>query len=181
MDDLKSHEHKEAAHCCHWGKLSKVWKAIICVVFILIILAVGIKIGFKASHFKERSWGHVGQYGMMKYGAIDVQDKVAGCPFAQFGIKPQMMGRFWDKESGKGEKEGRDQLFGIITKIEGNKITISDNGAKEQVILSQSDTVIMSSSGPVSLTSLKTGSSIMSVGTINATTKQLEAKWINTY
>jgi len=179
MDEIKHehHEHKDSSCCQHWGHISKFWKIFISVVSILVILAVGMGIGLRAGHFKEKGWGREkGQFGMMGYYEMNGRGKQRGYPFAQ----PGMMGRVWNQNQPNGAPQlGQDQVSGAITKIEGNQITITDNAGKEQVILSQSDTSIKSSTGPVSLTNLKTGANITAVGTLNATTKQLEAKWIN--
>jgi hypothetical protein len=183
MDEIKHehHEHKDSAcrqSCCHyWGKLSKFWKIFVSVVIVLVIFVAGIGVGVRCGHFREKGWGHEkGQFVMMGYYEMNGRGKQRGYPFAQ----PGMMGRVWNQNPANGIPQlGQDQLSGTITKIEGNRITITDNAGKEQVILSQSDTSIKSSTGPVSLTNLKTGANITAVGTLNATTKQLEAKWIN--
>lgn len=64
----------------------------------------------------------------------------------------KLFGDYEDKEMTK--------LFGTITKIEGNKITILDNSAKEAVVISESTTTIINSTGEISLSKLQVGQNI---------------------
>jgi hypothetical protein len=70
------------------------------------------------------------------------------------------------------------RMFGAVTKVEGNLITIMNNGAAEQVVVSQADTIIMSSSTEVGLAALKAGQNIVVAGVMNKD-NQLVAKIIN--
>ena len=49
------------------------------------------------------------------------------------------------------------RVAGVITKIDGTTITVTDNGGKTAVITSGSDTVIMTSTGEVGLAALRAG------------------------
>ncbi|MDD2757821.1 MAG: hypothetical protein PHD72_00405 [Patescibacteria group bacterium] len=71
-----------------------------------------------------------------------------------------------------------ERVFGNISKIEANQITVMNNAAQEQVILSQADTVIFSSSTEVGLASLKVGQNIVVIGEPDKD-KKLVAKIIN--
>ncbi len=71
-------------------------------------------------------------------------------------------------------------VFGAITKTDGNKITIIDNGGKEQIVILGSDTVIYSASDEMSLSALKAGQSIRAGGMLNKD-GQLNTKEIRVY
>lgn len=68
-------------------------------------------------------------------------------------------------------------LFGVVSRVEKNLITILDNSSNEQVVVSLSSTTIVSATGEVGLASIKEGQSLKVVGTLNAD-KQLEAQII---
>lgn len=70
-----------------------------------------------------------------------------------------------------------ERVFGNITKIEANQITIKNNGAQEQVIISEADTAIISSSTEVGLAALKVGQDIIVIGSPDKD-KKLVAKFI---
>lgn len=76
------------------------------------------------------------------------------------------------------EKTSTVRLFGTIVKVEGNVITVKDNSAQEQVILSQATTVILSTEGEVGISVLKAGADIVALGTYDKDS-QLVAKVIN--
>ena len=65
------------------------------------------------------------------------------------------------------KREAPVREFGVISKIEANQITILNNAAKEQVVLSQADTVIIASSTEVGLSVLEVGQDIIVVGTLD--------------
>ncbi|OGH65874.1 MAG: hypothetical protein A3B90_03160 [Candidatus Magasanikbacteria bacterium RIFCSPHIGHO2_02_FULL_41_13] len=69
------------------------------------------------------------------------------------------------------------RVFGTITKIEGNQITVLDNAVKNQIILSLSSTIITASSTEVGVSSLKVGQNIAALGAANSDTL-FEAKLI---
>lgn len=55
---------------------------------------------------------------------------------------------------------GTTSVFGSISKIEGNKFTVKDNGAVDHAVISESATTIMASTGETSLASLKVGQTV---------------------
>ncbi len=71
------------------------------------------------------------------------------------------------------------EVFGSVTKVDGTKITVMDNGAKEQVVVSTSATVIYTSTGEAALSSLKAGQTVYVVAVTN--NNQMEAKTIRVY
>jgi len=84
----------------------------------------------------------------------------------------------FEKEDGeRNERHGVSRVFGAITKVESNQITIMNNAAKEEVVWSMATTVIMSSSTEVGLAALHAGQNIVVFGTLNKN-NQLEAKLI---
>lgn len=60
------------------------------------------------------------------------------------------------------------QFFGSITRIEGGRITILNNGAQEQAILSQADTVISAQGKAVGISQIVVGQTMSGAGTANA-------------
>jgi hypothetical protein len=70
------------------------------------------------------------------------------------------------------------RLFGTISKIEGNKITITDNAAMEGVVLSQQSTVIVANGVEAGLASLKAGQNVVVVYSLNQE-KQMVAATIS--
>jgi len=69
----------------------------------------------------------------------------------------------WGKDTQK-----MTRVFGAITKIEGNQITILNNAAKNEIVLSLSTTVITSSSTEIGIGALKAGQNIAALGALNA-------------
>ena len=89
-----------------------------------------------------------------------------------------MAGNFiGENERDKDGKVLTVRLFGKITKIEGNLITVMDNSTTLQTAVSLSSTSIMSSTGEIGLSSLKVDQNIVIIGEYNAT-NQLEARFI---
>jgi hypothetical protein len=71
-----------------------------------------------------------------------------------------------------------ERIFGVITKIEANKITIKNNAAQEQLVVSQADTVIVSATTEVGLASLQVGQNIIVIGSYDKD-KVLNARMIS--
>ncbi len=96
---------------------------------------------------------------------------VAGTGVAPRVNAPVMMERVAKEDEswgwGKDDKK-LSRVFGSITKIEGNQITILDNAAKNEIIVSLSSTVITSSSTEIGLGALKAGQNIAALGALNA-------------
>ncbi len=86
-------------------------------------------------------------------------------------------GRSGGKEGffGKGDERENAGLFGVISKIEGNQITITDNAGKPEIIVSLPSTLIVSGNMPVALAALKVGQNIIVNGDTNKTSNQFEA------
>lgn len=80
------------------------------------------------------------------------------------------------RDFGGTDEMGVKYVFGAITKIEGPKITVVDNGGKEQVILSESATRIISGGYEIPLGDLESGEAIGVWGTTGLT--GLDAKMI---
>ncbi len=74
-----------------------------------------------------------------------------------------------DEKWGWGKDDQKmTRVFGAITKIEGNQITILNNAAKNEIVLSLSTTVITSSSTEIGIGALKAGQNIAALGSLNA-------------
>jgi hypothetical protein len=144
--------------CIGW----KLLKMFLCLAVALFVFICGVGVGVKMSNYKTGAWGNGGM-SIMKYGQT-----------AELG--PNTMMKFFStKDGGCGfASQSHDvRLFGNITKIEGNKITVLDNSAKEQVVLSQPSTIIAETETEVGLSSLEPGMNIISVGAMNADNQML--------
>lgn len=71
--------------------------------------------------------------------------------FVGNGTEVGMM-TYWDND---------DQVFGTITVIAGNVITIRDNAGELQTFESQAETMIMNSTMPIGLSALKVGDNVL--------------------
>ncbi|MEK7643996.1 MAG: hypothetical protein AAB390_01700 [Patescibacteria group bacterium] len=88
----------------------------------------------------------------------------------------------WQKRSDKAAADYKKtadlvSVFGVISNVEKNVITILDNSAAEQTVISFATTTIFSATGEVGLSNLKEGQGIRAVGRLNAD-NQLEAQII---
>lgn len=75
---------------------------------------------------------------------------------------------------------GTASIFGSISKIDGNRFTVKDNGAVDHAIVSESATTIMSSTGETSLVSLKVGQTVEVHG-MTAENGSLTAKMVRVF
>jgi len=145
--------------CCKkftWHSVSRIFLAI--AVFLLIFVAcLAAGIGREYHEGKNFNRKYTGQGEFFK----------GGC------VGQGLIAKSWARD----ENEKITVLFGEITKVEGNQITILDNGAKEQLILSLTDTHIVSGTTEVGLSYLKAGQGAIFTVVSNKD-KQLEAKLI---
>jgi hypothetical protein len=144
--------------CAGW----KLLKLFLCLAVAFFVFICGVGVGVKMCYYKTGGWGSGGM-GTMKYG----QTAATG---------PGMTMKFFSSKDGNCgfTSQSHDvRLFGNITKIEGNKITILDNSAKEQVILSQQATIIAESDNEIGLASLDEGMNIVAIGALNADNQML--------
>jgi len=149
--------------CIRW----KLLKLFLCLAVAFFVFVCGLGVGVKMSYYKLGGAGNEG-WGMVKYGEVGESGR------------PGMMIKLMSAEEGAyglTVQSHAIRLFGNITKIDGNKITVLDNSAKEQVILSQPETIITATGTEVGVASLKAGMNIVSIGAMNAD-NQLLAKTI---
>jgi hypothetical protein len=145
--------------CIGW----KLLKLFLCLAVAFFVFICGVGAGVKMSYYKTGAWGN-GGLSMMKCddagkcGRSDVMMKGFSSQGAVFGFTAD---------------SHAVRLFGNITKIEGNKITVLDNSAKEQVVLSQPSTIIMETENEIGFSSLEPGMNIVSVGAMNAGNQML--------
>jgi len=158
--------------CCNHSAMHCIIKTII------IVIIIGLVIGAGHAAFRKfgRSYG-TGYYGMMsQISTVDgktaygpgMMTNFGGCEFGKYM-------KFWGDD--ENEKNKATKLFGLVTKVEGNKITVLDNGGKEQVVLSLSSTTIFNSIGEIGIASIKEGQGLSVMGKEN-TDKQIEAVMI---
>jgi hypothetical protein len=135
---------------CHTGK-GRIVKWLIRFFILAIVFCAGVKMG----EFK----------GMMRGG---YSHKCGGCTSMHTGMMSQDRDMMRGGMMGKKGDMQYTRAFGVITKVTGNTITISNNASEEQAILSQADTLILSENGEVGLSALKAGQYISVVGEKNA-------------
>jgi hypothetical protein len=169
MED--NHPHHEGEECCggynkgeccggnRIGKCckSRTIRVIIKVAIILIIIAVvaGLIRRFDRHERFNRGMASGGYYGMM-----DVNTAPGGATQPGFGMMRFGRMGYSNEKSGE-EKNGASRLFGVIKSINGNQITVTDNGAKDQTFASDADTTIVSSAGEIGLSALKAGQNVI--------------------
>jgi hypothetical protein len=148
--------------CCNHLKGFSFLRFFVLIAAVTFVFVCGICVGIKMDYLKMGG----GECGMMGYSG-------AG---GEFGHNNMMVKFFDGKNLGYASAAVRTQdvrLFGAVTKVEGNMITITDNSAKEQVVLSQSNTIITATGTEVGLSAVKPGVNIVSVGAMNKDNQQL--------
>jgi len=151
--------------CCsgwHWGM-----KVFFVLIGLFVIFLISVCIVMKREYRENRMMKSYG-YSLMKN--CDAGGK---CGCNQDG--PKTMMRFGDDKLV--ERVEMVRLFGVVNKVEGNLITITTNAAKDQVVVSVAETVIMVGEKEVGLSTIKEGDNAVFFGTMNKDS-QLEAKAI---
>lgn len=113
----------------------------------------------------------VGAVKVMRYS----ESGLIGGPAGMMGLRG-VINSGWNSMMG-GARQGQISAFGTITKVEGNKITFTDNGNKEGVVLSMTGTTIISDGSVATLSEIKSGQTLSAYGNLNAKS-ELEATWI---
>lgn len=163
--EIKLHEEGTKKCCC--GGPHSVWYWIIKIMIVLAILflvaIISLAAGVKMNKFGDKL-GKDGRFGMIKYS----QELGTG--------KVMMLGKNFYKTC---ESDGLalTRLFGVVSKVEGNKIFIVDNSVTLKTVLSSAETTITTTSGEVGIGFLKQGQNIVIFGSLNKD-KMLEAKTI---
>ena len=136
-------------------------KIIIVIIIMLFVFAAGVRMGVRRS-----GMGYGAGFG---YKQIGRHGNFGGCPMNGFGReRNEGFGGKIKMFSGWGKQVSTStQIFGAITKVEGNKITIVNNENKQQVIITSASTRIIGNTGEVSLKDLKTGQEINTDGQLN--------------
>lgn len=182
-DEKKSH-HKECVcsecssenygYACDWRmwRGHKLVKLAVILLVLLFVFSAGYGIGklkafTKYSGFGDDGCGLRGFSRMMNYGDA-----------TRYGMtNDDCCGKISKMMSGWSDCGKINRIVGTITKIEGNKITVSDNSGKEQAVFSLAGTVIISSESEISLSSLGAGEDVSITGVLNKD-KQFEAQMI---
>lgn len=147
---------------CHAVKWL-VWLAVLATVFVF---------GMSAGAVKIARYG----YNPISGGMMGFRSGMMG----GFGYGTQSIGKSWMMGSYDRDDAGNLQkAFGSITSIEGNKITLTDNGGNAVSVLSTANTTILAGQEEVSLNALASGQDIRVLGTMNGS-NQLEARYIYT-
>lgn len=132
---------------------------------IVVLFAVGIAFAAGAA---------IGKLSILRYGVMGYGANLSGDYSGMYGMMSRLgTGRFM---MGGWNSDDYTRVLGSITKIDGNKITISDNGGAEKVVVSQSNTSITSAGKEIGLSSLKIGETLSAAGTVQG--GQFMASWI---
>lgn len=159
--DKKIANHKCDVNCsCAWTKLS--WGHLLLKIFLaLVMIALALVISMTVCYKLGR--GEKGQNA--RFGSMRGQISTQACFGEEKGVGTIMMGGGnMAFKAGKEAPAMPERVYGNISKIEANQITIMNNAAQEQMILSQADTVIVSSSTEVGISELKVGQNIIVYG-----------------
>jgi hypothetical protein len=152
--------------CCA-SKSSAWWvlKYLLILVVLICIFIVGVCVGARIALRR----GTI----VMNRGAISAQVVPPGYGMmkGRGGDRGMMNGLFGKEGSnwfigGEEESASSTHLFGTIASVEDNKLTITDNAAKDQIVYSQADTRIMTSAGEVGLAALKVGQTVNVTGLV---------------
>lgn len=128
--------------------LHRVIKLVIVLLIILLVFACGMSVGKKVGEIQSYAKSMLGQSGLAHSGGNGM--------FEKFG---SMMGNkifFQDKVNVVQSVNKTGASFsGVIEEIEGNQITITDNGNNEKIIYSTAKTIISNSTKLLPLSALK--------------------------
>ena len=143
----EKHEHGHGHGCCGHGGYRSHWfvRLVIVVVGLLLAFKLGLALGkIHGGFWDDDKFG----YGMMVNG-----------PGGYGGMMGNLM---W---GGRTENFAGSAMAGIVTKVEGNKITLTDNGGKTQIITTSSNSIIVVDGQEAGLNSLKAGQYLRATGT----------------
>lgn len=153
-------------HCHRRGRPFKFLVLVLVILFIFVLgyglgkVKMAIKYGvFGSGTYLGSEWGMMGS----NYFGNSMMSR------GEWGMMSNWLGK---------DQKGAVKVFGTISKIDGNKITVLDNGGKEKIVLSVSETRIFSSSAEIGLAALKAGWSVSAVGSLDKD-GQLQAKYIS--
>ena len=155
---------KDNAYCAHCHHHHNPWWRLVKTFFgafiVLLALLVGIGIGQKAELYRLS-----GKPGMMNFAW---KNPTAGAANSWSGLPPMMYINANGSASaapapsgaplmltGRAPLTSGQRVAGVITKIDGNKITLTDNGGGTQVVYTSASTVISNSTVEMPLASLK--------------------------
>jgi hypothetical protein len=156
---MDSHNHKPES----FGGI--VLKVLLIVIIGGAIFGVGVCAGIRAAMWRGIAGTGISSRAMMNNKTL---------------VAPPMMERSTKEDESWGwgkDDQKMTRVFGAITKIEGNQITILNNAVKNEIVLSLSSTVITSSSSEIGIGALKAGQNIAALGALNAN-NMLEARLI---
>ncbi|MBP9710560.1 hypothetical protein KBD61_06105 [Patescibacteria group bacterium] len=144
--------------CC--GTHSVAWCVLKVVVALFVLCAVfclGARMGVRRSSMMKQ--GMMGSDSMMYMRGMG--DEMMRGERGVMGMKVMKMEHMRGMDMmANGNASGTTSVFGSISKIENNKFTVKDNGAVDHIVVSESTTTIMSSTGETSLASLKVGQTV---------------------
>lgn len=151
---------KNLIGCCSDNSLSHfLMKIFFILVVIILIFMLGMCAGIKLSHLKSAR-GITKTFNM---GALVSSGSYA---VGDFATEPDMLVDFVGQGCLSG-KQAVNRLFGTITGIEGNKITILDNANQKRIVLSQADTIITASGIEMGLSTLEVEQNIIVFGSLD--------------
>lgn len=157
-EDKKRGRHNCGIYCScgkmSWGHM--LVKLFLALAMIGLVLVISVAAVVKLGHGDKSDYK---KYSMMR-GGVSSQ----ACFGGERTGSATTMGAVFGIKEGKGSLAMSERTFGAISKIEANKITIINNAAQEQVVISQANTMIVSSSTEMGLASLRIGQNIIVFG-----------------
>ena len=150
-----------AGGCCSRPSASRyVLRGLLAVVVLFTVFSIGLSIGAKMALHRM---GMGGRSSMMR---MEERRIVPGGRMEMKGDvllmrgDHEMPGMMRDPQS----DAGMASIFGSIVAVDGNRITLKDNGNDNQVVLSQADTMITSGGALVTLGGLRVGQNVLVMG-----------------
>lgn len=164
----------------HFLVMNRIMKVLVGSVVVVSLFVCGMVVGAKMVLVRQqfsvlRSTNQAGRINMMNFD--DVARGRTSFVLSRDGMMNQGygMGMYAAADT---VASGTVRILGSVSKIDGNKITIVDNAAKNQVIMSQATTMIRSSAGVLSLLGLKVGQTVIVTG-VATSEGVIEARFID--
>ncbi len=138
-------------------------RILVLLALLLFVFVSGIAIGAGAGKY------HGGRLAKNAFCPAAAGDMFTGQAFMPGAVQPKQA---------LGAKKSGLRIFGAVLRSEENRITIFDNSAKEQIVVSQAKTRIFDKGVETGIAAIKAGQNLIIEGRINKD-KQIEAEVIN--
>lgn len=139
--ELKNNKKEEKKSKCECSRLQYFFIAAAITAVLVLVFALGAAVG-KVSNFSHMK-GKAVTRSFTPYGNTQMAKEKGGtCPFAR---------------NGSIDGKNSNKVFGVMTKVDGNKITVLDNSNKEQIFETTAQTSIVELDEEVGLNDLAAG------------------------